>query len=135
MSEIIYRNAVIDDISNMHRLWREFWPEQPYESNLKRKIGLDPDLVYVAEIDRQIIGTIIGGFDGWWGWIYRIAVMPKYQNKGIATKLIREMQTRLKARGAKSANAIVSSLNKRMHHVLEKLGYGEREDKRLFLKL
>lgn len=135
MSEIIYRNAVIDDISNMHRLWREFWPEQPYESNLKRKIGLDPDLVYVAEIDRQIIGTIIGGFDGWWGWIYRIAVMPKYQNKGIATKLIREMQTRLKARGAKSTNAIVSPLNKRMHHVLEKLGYGEREDKRLFLKL
>ena len=135
MSQIVYRNAATDDTPNKLRLWREFWPEQPYESNLKRKIELDTDLVYVAEVDGQITGTIIGGFDGWWGWIYRVAVIPNYQKRGIATRLIEEMQTRLKSRGAKSVNAIVSPSNEKMHHILQKMGYSEREHKRLSLEL
>ncbi len=135
MSEIIYRDAVIDDIPGMVRLWREYWREQPYESNLRRKIESDADSVYVAEVDRQVIGTIIGGFDGWRGWIYRVAVMSNYQNGGIGTHLIKEMQRRLKSRGAKSVSAMVSPSNKKMYHILHKMGYSEREDKRLSTRL
>ncbi len=131
MSEIIYRDAVIDDIPGMVGLWREYWREQPYESNLRSKIELDADLVYVAEVDRQVIGTIIGGFDGWRGWMYRLAVMSNHQDRGIGTHLIKEMQRRLKSRGAKSVSVMVSSSDKKMYHILRKMGYSEREDRRL----
>ena len=135
MSEIIYRDAVIDDIPGMVRLWREYWREQPYESNLRSKIELDADSVYVAEVDRQIVGTIIGGFDGWRGWMYRLAVMSNHQNRGIATHLIKEMQRRLKSRGAKSISGMISPSNEKMYHILRKMGYSEREDRRLSTRL
>ena len=135
MSEIIYRDAVIDDIPGMVGLWREYWREQPYESNLRSKIELDADLVYVAEVDRQVIGTIIGGFDGWRGWMYRLAVMSNHQDRGIGTHLIKEMQRRLKSRGAKSVSVMVSSSDKKMYHILRKMGYSEREDRRLSTRL
>ncbi len=135
MREITYRSATTDDIVGIKKLWREFWPEQPYESNLESKIQRDPDLVYVAEMDKEIIGTTIGGFDGWWGWIYRVAVMPSSQNRGIATRLIEEMQTRLEVLGAKSANLIISPSNQRIHHIVQKLGYREMPDKRFSLGL
>jgi hypothetical protein len=35
----------------------------------------------VAEADDKIIGTIIGGFDGWRGNIYRLAVHPDYRRR------------------------------------------------------
>ena len=135
MFEIIYRDAVIDDIPGMVRLWREYWREQPYESNLRSKIEVDTDLVYVAEVDRQIVGTIIGGFDGWRGWMYRLAVMSNHQNRGIATHLIKEMQRRLKSRGAKSISGMISPSNEKMYHILRKMGYSEREDRRLSIRL
>ncbi len=135
MSEIIYRDAVIDDIPGMVGLWREYWREQPYESNLRSKIELDTDSVYVAEVDRQIVGTIIGGFDGWRGWMYRLAVMSNHQNRGIATHLIKEMQRRLKSRGAKCVSGMISPSNEKMYHILHKMGYREREDKRLSTRL
>ncbi len=65
MSEITYRNASVADIPGIRRLWRGFWPEQPYEQNLRHKMELDPDFVYLVEVDKKIIGTVIGGFDGW----------------------------------------------------------------------
>ncbi len=98
MSEITYRNATVEHIPQMLKLWREFWPPQRNEHNLERKIQKDPDLVCVAESDGRIIGTIIGGFDEWWAWIYRVAVHPEHQRKGVASHLFSEIHQRLAAR-------------------------------------
>ncbi len=117
------RNATGADAEGMLGLWRSFWKPQPYEANLPRKIETEPDLVLVAEADGRIVGTTIGGFDGWWAWIYRVAVAPEYQRRGIATRLVREMHRRLQARGADSAAMVVSPTNEKMAGMLGKLGY------------
>lgn len=130
MSGIVYRNATTADIPRMLDLWRQFWSPQPYEANLKRKIEGDCDLVLVAECEGRIVGTIIGGFDDWWAWIYRVAVEPKYQRRGIGTRLLREMHHRLAARGADAACLIASPANKKMCGLLRKAGYKEKEDRR-----
>ena len=109
----------------MKRLWREFWPEQPYEVHLKGKIEAEPDLTIVAEADGQIVGTVIGGWDGWWAWVYRLTVAKEYQNCGIGTELVRRVQVRLGSRGARGVAAVVSPDNGPVCHVLEGLGYTE----------
>lgn len=124
------REALIHDIPPMLALWRMFWPPQPYEHNLKHKIETDPDLVLVAELDGRVVGTIIGGFDGWWAWVYRVAVSPDYQHQGIATRLFSEIHKRLTNRGADGACLFTDEANETMQGLLEKLGYHPRNDKR-----
>lgn len=129
MSKIHYREAEDEDVPRMLDLWREFWPEQPYERHLPGKIRREPDLVLIAERDGEIVGTAIGGFDGWWAWIYRVVVREDMQGQGIGSHLLKQMQHRLKARGADSVGAIVASDNARMQKFLGRLDYKERSNK------
>ncbi|MHC4479622.1 MAG: GNAT family N-acetyltransferase [Planctomycetota bacterium] len=126
--DALVREARPDDASAMLRLWRLFWSPQPYESHLPEKIESDPDLVLVAELNGEVVGTAIGGFDGWWAWVYRVAVRPARQGMGIGTRLVQEMQARLRARGAASAGMVVDPRNEKMVGLLRKLGY--RHDER-----
>jgi ribosomal protein S18 acetylase RimI-like enzyme len=127
MEELVVREAKLADIAAMLALWRRFWPPQPYESHLPDKIQSDADLVLVAELDGQVCATVIGGFDGWWAWIYRVAVAPEHHRKGIATQLIRTMHGRLRARGAESAGMVVASSNAPMVQLLARMGYHSNE--------
>ena len=124
------REASVNDIPQMLALWRNFWPPQGYEHHLKRKIETDNELVLVAESDGMIVGTVIGGFDGWWGWIYRLAVSPTCQRQGIATDLLVAIHKRLADRDADAACLITDPTNAKMRGLLNKLGYQPRDDKR-----
>ena len=68
------------------------------EETLK-KLERAPDLFLVAEIDREIIGTIIGAFDGRRGMIYHLAVHKDFRGQGIGATLLAEVEQRLKAKG------------------------------------
>jgi ribosomal protein S18 acetylase RimI-like enzyme len=46
----------------------------------------------VAVEDGQIVGSVIGAFDGWRGNIYRLVVHPDYRRRGIARSLVREVE-------------------------------------------
>jgi ribosomal protein S18 acetylase RimI-like enzyme len=130
MSDIHYRNATQEDIPQMLALWRCFWKPQAYEANLHRKIAKDADLVVVAERKGKIVGTIIGRWDGWWAWVYRVAVHPDCQRQGIAAGLFKEIHARLAARGADAACLFAAPDNAPMCALLDKLGYTERHGRR-----
>jgi len=114
----------------MLALWRCFWPPQSYEQNLASKIETDPDLVIVAEQDGIVVGTVIGGYDLWWAWVYRVAVHPDHQRQGIAKQLLAEIHRRLLARGADAACVFASPTNEAMAHLLKSMGYRKRDDVR-----
>jgi ribosomal protein S18 acetylase RimI-like enzyme len=50
---------------------------------------------------------VIGGWDGWRGNIYRLAVAPEYRRKGIARRLVAEIGRELFAKGATRISALV----------------------------
>jgi ribosomal protein S18 acetylase RimI-like enzyme len=68
--------------------------------DLQRAITASPAIVLVAEAEGQIIGSIIGSFDGWRGNIYRLAVHPDFRRYGIARALVREVEQCLVRQGA-----------------------------------
>ena len=75
----------------------------------------------------RIIGTVMGGWDGWRGWIYKLAVLEEERRKGIATKLLNEIAGRLHGSGATILRAYVESQNDASLSLFRKLGYSEMD--------
>jgi ribosomal protein S18 acetylase RimI-like enzyme len=87
------------------RLWRTVGPGvnvSPSDSRdaLALKLTRDPDLFLVADDEAgQLIGTVIGGFDGRRGLVYHLAVAAGHRGRGLGTALMAELERRLKAKG------------------------------------
>jgi ribosomal protein S18 acetylase RimI-like enzyme len=64
-------------------------------------------VLLLAEIDGGLAGTVIGGWDGWRGNIYRLAVAPEHRRRGVASALMREVDAALAAMGARRITALV----------------------------
>ena len=71
--------------------------DQPAE--ILKKLEHDPELFMVAYNEERIIGSVIGGFDGRRGMIYHLAVARDYQNQGIASRLMEEVEDKLRTLG------------------------------------
>lgn len=63
--------------------------------------------VLVAVDNDLLVGSIIGGWDGWRGNLYRLAVLPSYRRRGVARALVAAAEERLAARGALRVSALV----------------------------
>ena len=78
---------------------------------IQKKLLRDPDLFLVAEIEGEIIGSVLGGFDGRRGLIYHLAVAPEQRGKGYGKLLMDEVESRLKARGCMRSYLLVTRDN------------------------
>jgi ribosomal protein S18 acetylase RimI-like enzyme len=81
------------------------WPMT--DATLLCRLERDPELFVVAQVDDKLVGTLIGGWDGWRGNMYRLAVDPSYRRCGIGRALVREVEARLRAKGARRITALV----------------------------
>jgi ribosomal protein S18 acetylase RimI-like enzyme len=64
-------------------------------------------VLLVAIVDGRIVGSVIGGWDGWRGNIYRLAVAPEYRRSGVARRLVTAISNVLFDRGAHRLSALV----------------------------
>ena len=119
------------DFAAVSSLWRRSGFEvRPGDSKeeLKRKLERDPDLFLVAEEDSKIVGTVIGAWDGRRAWIYHLAVDPKFRRKKVATKMLLEVERRMKKKGVPKVNAQVYVWNAPSLSLFESLGYVRQSD-------
>jgi ribosomal protein S18 acetylase RimI-like enzyme len=112
-------------------LWREVFPNEPAhnhpETNIRRKLAVQRELFFVAEIDGQIVGTAMGGYDGHRGWVYSVAVKPGYRRRGIGSALMGEVERGLAAMGCPKLNLQVRASNEGVVGFYERLGYAVEE--------
>jgi ribosomal protein S18 acetylase RimI-like enzyme len=110
MSDFTLRECRSADVGAVLELWRQAdaTPGATDNADDLRRAVIESDAhVLVAEAEGQIVGTIIGTFDGWRGNIYRLAVRPDYRRRGVARGLVAEVEKRLAQQGAKRITALV----------------------------
>jgi len=66
---------------------------------VKLKLQRDPDLFLVSDERGEIVGVVMGPWDGRRGWINHLAVRRTRQRAGIGTALVRELERRLIKKG------------------------------------
>jgi ribosomal protein S18 acetylase RimI-like enzyme len=110
-TDVAIQAADHDDLGAVLRLWQEadVTPPGPTDSleGLTRLINDPGGVLLLAVIEGRIVGSVIGGWDGWRGSIYRLAVTPKYRRRGVARQLVAEASRALFAKGAERISALV----------------------------
>ena len=104
------------------RLGRSDTPDE-----IQKKLTRDPDLFLIAEEDGQIVATVIGGYDGRRGLLYHLAVAASCRGRGIGSRLMDEVESRLRAKGCLRCYLLVTTDNPEGMQYYEKLGW-ERMD-------
>jgi ribosomal protein S18 acetylase RimI-like enzyme len=107
----LIRAAHCGDFSAVLQLWQQGGATPPSNSDsidgLTRLMDTAGAVLLVATIDEEIVGSVIGGWDGWRGNIYRLAVAPEYRRRGIARSLMKEVSQALFDKGAERIGALV----------------------------
>ena len=121
----------LSDYDLIVNLWKEaglvLRPGDDMDS-VRLKLQRDPDLFLVAREMDEVVGSVMGGWDGRRGWIYHLAVRPSHQRQGIAKALIRELEFRLAEKGAKRVNAQIYESNTASIRFFGSCGYEIRPD-------
>jgi ribosomal protein S18 acetylase RimI-like enzyme len=78
---------------------------------IEKKLLRDPELFLVAIIREQIVGTVLGGFDGRRGMVYHLAVSQFFRNNGIGEKLMAELETRFQLKDCLRSYLLVTRQN------------------------
>jgi len=112
-------------------LWREagivLRPGDEREG-IKLKIQRDPDLFLVAEDDQQILGVVLGAWDGRRGLINHLAVREGYKRSRMGRSLVRELERRLIGKGALKVNAQIYKSNGVSLEFFKSLNYEVQSD-------
>ena len=73
-----------------------------------RRAIAHPDAAFVVAVDDgQIVGSVIGAFDGWRGNVYRLVVHPEHRRRGIARGLVGEVERVFADWGVQRVTALV----------------------------
>ncbi len=99
----------------------------------QKKLERDPELFLVAEDGNELVGTVIGGFDGRRGIIYHLAVRKDHQGHGIGSRLMDEVEARLRAKGCIRCYLLVTPDNPEAMQYYEHRGW-QRMDNVPFAK-
>jgi len=115
------------DYEAVRALWLSSGPgiqlspsDEPEE--IRRKLERDPELFLVAEEQGQLVGTVLGGYDGRRGMVYHLAVAPSMRGRGIARALMQTLEDRLRALGCYKYYLLVTMDNQAAIDFYERLG-------------
>lgn len=91
----------------LRKLWREagFTSSGHDDASLARLARRNPGLVLVATEAGRIVGSALGAWDGRRGWIYHLATAASHRRRGIATRLVDQVESGLRDLGCLEVRA------------------------------
>ena len=103
-------------------------------AEIEKKITRDPDLFLVAESDGDIVGSVLGGFDGRRGLIYHLSVAASFRGQGIGSHLMDEVESRLRAKGCLKCYLLVTLDNSEVGGYYQRRGWQHMHNIHLYGK-
>ena len=108
------------------QLWRDCQLVVPWNdpaADIARKLEVQCELFLVGEVDRAIVASVMGGYEGHRGWINYLAVAPSCQRRGYGSLLMSDIERRLKDLGCPKINLQVRTTNSAIIGFYQALGY------------
>ena len=134
---MLIRPARSKDIEEVLALWSNADAEPTRTDDadsLELLLRHDPGSLLVAEVDGRLVGTVVSGWDGWRGSIYRLVVHPRDRRQGLARQLLSEAESRLTKLGARRMQAITVASDQRAAGFWGTSGWDEQVDRLRFVK-
>src|SRR6266478_2666906 len=121
-----FRRATRVDAEAILRLWRVAGATVSATDTAEHVCAViehDGVAFFLAVADEQIVGSLIGTFDGWRGHMYRLAVDPAHRRRGIARALVRQVEKAFSAWGVARVIALVERDRPEAQRFWEAVGY------------
>ncbi len=101
---------------------------------IEKKIARDPDLFLVAESNGLVVGSVIGGFDGRRGMVYHLAVASEFRGMGVGSRLMDELESRLRSKGCLKCYLLVTFDNSEAEAYYQHRDWKRMEDLHIYGK-
>jgi len=105
------------------------------EAAFRRQLEHFAELYLVAVDGGRIIGVVFGSHDHRKGWINRLAVLPEYRGRGVASSLVAACEKALRVSGIEIVAALIEPENTVSCALFERLGYRNDVPARYYRKL
>ena len=127
MIDCTVREYAERDRAEVVALWNRVFADDPPrnapERVIERKLGTQRELFLVAHVDGQVVGTVLGGYDGFRGWVYHLAVASEHRRAGIGRALMQQIEGRLRALGCPKINLQIRTGNAEALAFYARLGF------------
>src|ERR1700724_2272656 len=115
--EIQTRELTIEDYDDAVDLWNRVEgldvAEGDDRETIRRFLKQNQGLSRIATDRATTVGAVLCGHDGRRGYVYHLAVDPKYQGLGLGRRVIDECLAGLKRAGVEGVNILVAKDNPR----------------------
>ena len=130
MSNITIRHYIDSDQEKVIQLWKLCNLTRSWNDPIKdiqRKLTVQKDLFLVLVIDGEILGSIMGGFDGHRGSVNYLGIHPDHKNKGLGKLLMNRIEEELIQMGCPKINLMVRNSNLDVQEFYKDIGYEEQD--------
>ena len=137
-NQILIRTFTASDKEGVIILWNLcglIVPSNNPEKDIELKMSFQPELFFIAESEKKIIGTVMTGYDGHRGWLNYLGVHPEYRGVGCGRMLVDFSIQKLKKLNCPKLNLQVRNSNTGVIDFYKRLGFAEHEVISLQLKL
>ncbi len=126
---LVIREFEAKDHSVVIKLWESLFKNDPPwndpASIIKRKLAFQSELFLIGEDNRRVVATVLGGYDGFRGWVYHLAVDTDKRRIGIARQMMNAIEKKLKDLGCIKINLQIRSSNLDVVAFYEAIGYSK----------
>ena len=124
--ELVVREMRTVDGDTLRALWRSagFSSIGDDDRSLARLARRNPGLLLVATEGGRIVGSALGAWDGRRGWIYHVATVESHRRRGVASRLVGQIEAGLRDLGCPKVNVMVRDENEGAREFWTARGYG-----------
>lgn len=122
------RTARISDYDGLMRLWLANGISiraGDDRRGIRTVLDRNPGLSLVAVRHGSIVGAAMGTWDGRRGWIHHLAVDASCRRTGIASRILSELEIRMKRKGVQIVKAEIYGTNSASLALFRKRGYAD----------
>ena len=128
IKQLIIRSFQISDEPDVIDLWHRcnlVVPQNDPKKDIEMKLRMQPELFFIGVISSRIVSTVMSGYDGHRGWIYYLAVDPDFQKRGIALRMVEEVESKLRKLGCLKINLQIRNSNNSVIAFYKHIGFGD----------